>query len=69
MKEMLRTYFLKNAKYAFKLAILTFSLVMKLVGNWEFKIIGTQRTTEEEFWWIWKSKCLRIFISVPHIVP
>lgn len=50
MKKMLRTYFLKNAKYAFDLAILKFSLVINLIGNWEFKIIGTQRTTEKEFW-------------------
>lgn len=68
MKEVLCTYFLKNAKYAFRLAILTFSLVMNLIGNWEFKIFGTQRTTEKEFWWIWKSKCFGIFISIPNII-
>lgn len=49
MKEVPRTYFLRNAKYAFKLAILTFSLVMNLIGNWEFKIMGTQRTTENSY--------------------
>lgn len=68
VKEMLCAYHLKNAKYAFKLAILTFSLVTNLIGNWEFKIIGTRRTTQKEFCWIWKSKCFRIFISIPNII-
>lgn len=66
VKEVPRTYFLKNVKYAFKLAILTFSLVMNLIGNWEFKIMGTQRTTEKEFSWIWKSRCFKMFVSIPN---
>lgn len=32
----------------FKLAILTFSLVMNLNSNWEFEIIGTWRTIEKK---------------------
>lgn len=47
MKEILCTYILKNAKYAFKLAILTFSLVMNLNSNGKFEIIGTWRTIEK----------------------